>query len=260
MSDERVTWRGAPSEAQTSGPRFTARSLLLQPIFKRARPAKAIDIGCGRGAVTRLLARHAGSVLATEVTDQGVQAAREALSDCENVEVRFANLFDGGTDDLGAEASFDLVLLSEVLEHLEQDSQALVRIFGLLADNGLLVITVPRDPSFWSVEDELWDHKRRYTRDELTSKLRDAGFEIETFWSWGFPFTKRVVKYQVSRLRPKGEEVRAGPPRVVRPPKPLLPFLRIAFGGIARFEQLFRGTDRGIGYVVSARKAAARRD
>ena len=78
-------WRGAPGEVQTSGPRFTARSLLLDKIFRRAKPARALDIGCGRGAITRVLARRSRSVLATEVTGAGVDAATTALRDCPQV-------------------------------------------------------------------------------------------------------------------------------------------------------------------------------
>lgn len=254
-TESRLTWRGAPGEAQTSGPRFAARSMLLRQIFKRERPARAIDIGCGRGAIARILAGYADTVIATEVTPPAGQAASEAMKDCSNVTVRLANLFDGGTDDLSADGPFDLILLSEVLEHLDDDVGALRTVHDLLADDGLLVITVPRDPKFWSLEDELWDHKRRYEREELIAKLRQTSFELESLWSWGFPFTKRFVKYQVDRLRPRGEDVRNGPPLVARPPSPLLPFAHLAFQVIARFERLFKNGDHGIGYVATARKA-----
>jgi SAM-dependent methyltransferase len=254
MTTERKTWRGAPGEAQTSGPRFAARSLLLRRVFKRKEPSRALDIGCGRGGITRILARYATSVMATEVTPQSVEAASDGLQDCDNVNVRMANLFDGGSDDLSNEGPFDLILLSEVLEHLNDDVGALKIIHSLLTEDGLLVITVPRDPRFWSVEDELWDHKRRYERTELEGKLRDTGFELDLLWTWGFPITKRIVKFQVNRLRPRGSDVRDGPPLVARPPSLLLPLARIGFGMIARFEQIFKGTDRGLGYVATARK------
>jgi SAM-dependent methyltransferase len=166
-----------------------------------------------------------------------------------------ANLFDGGSDDLSGDGPFNLILLSEVLEHLNDDVGALETIHGLLAEDGVLVITVPRDPRFWSVEDELWDHKRRYERAELEGKLRDTGFELDLLWTWGFPITKRIVKLQVNRLRPRGSDVRDGPPLVARPPSLLLPLARIGFSMIARFEQIFKGTDRGLGYVAVARRA-----
>lgn len=254
----RVTWKGAPAEAQTSGPRFAARSRLLDTIFEAERPARALDIGCGRGAVTRLLARRAGKVLATEVTEQGVRAASEALLEHDNVTVRLANLFDAGSSDLSPDGPFDLILLSEVLEHLDDDAGALETVNGLLADDGLLVITVPRDPAFWSIEDEMWGHKRRYTRDGLLGRLKDAGFQPQTVWTWGFPITRQVVKYQVSRLRPRAQDVEAGSPPVTTPPKPLLPLVRTTFGIIVRIESLFKHSDRGIGYVVTACKPPAR--
>ena len=254
-------WRGAPGEVQTSGPRFTARSLLLDKIFRRAKPARALDIGCGRGAITRVLARRSRSVLATEVTGAGVDAATTALRDCPQVQVRLANLFDGGSpDSLDGEAPFDLILVSEVLEHITDDLSALRTIWDLLSDDGLLVVTVPRDPDFWSVEDEMWDHKRRYTRSQLLSKFHAANFRKTRLWTWGFPVTKQIVRYQISRLGPQSGADRDTTPTTMRPPALLLPVARLTFTAIARMEQAFKKSDRGLGHIAAARKDATKTD
>jgi SAM-dependent methyltransferase len=200
-------------------------------------------------------------VLATEVTEAGVEAATTALRDCPQVKVRLANLFDGGSPaSLEGEAPFDLILVSEVLEHIDDDLSALRTIWDLLSDDGLLVVTVPRDPEFWSVEDELWDHKRRYTRSDLLSKFRTADFRTTRLWTWGFPVTKQIVRYQISRLKPESEADRDTTPPTMRPPALLLPVARLTFNVIARVEQAFKNSDRGIGYIAAARKSATKTD
>lgn len=253
MAQRNLEWAGAPGELQVFGPRFTARVQLLDQIFRRHRPERALDIGCGRGAVTRILARRARRVVATEVTEAAVQAAAESLSDIENVEVHLLDLF-AGTDQQHPFSGqrFSLVLLSEVLEHLEDDVGALRAIRRLLDDDGVLVISVPRDPALWSLEDELWGHRRRYVKGDLTAKLRAAGFRTSAVWTWGFPFTKCLALLQIWRLK---RRTHANQDACYQPfglPRPLLHLARAAFTFVTRFEQVFKGMDRGVGYIVAA--------
>jgi SAM-dependent methyltransferase len=210
-------------------------------------------MGCGRGAVTRASARRSHRVVATELTEAAVQAAAEWLADIDNVEVHLLDLFVG-TDQQHPFSGqwFSLVLLSEVLEHLEDDVGALRRIRQLLEDVGVLVITVPRDPALWSVEDELWGHKRRYVRSDLIAKLRAAGFRTRAVWTWGFLLTRYLVLLQIWRLKRRTRVNQDALYDPIRLPHPLLHLARVAFTLITRLEQLFKGTDRGVSYIVAA--------
>jgi SAM-dependent methyltransferase len=210
-------------------------------------------MGCGRGAVTRASARRSHRVVATELTEAAVQAAAEWLADIDNVEVHLLDLFVG-TDQQHPFSGqwFSLVLLSEVLEHLEDDVGALRRIRQLLEDVGVLVITVPRDPALWSVEDELWGHKRRYVRSDLIAKLRAAGFRTRAVWTWGFLLTRYLVLLQIWRLKRRTRVDQDALYDPIRLPRPLLHLARVAFTLITRLEQLFKGTDRGVSYIVAA--------
>lgn len=259
MEDAGLEWTGAPGELQAFGPRFTARAQLLDQIFRASRPARALDIGCGRGAITRILARRAGQVVATEVSEAAVHAARQSLADLNNVTVSLMDLFANDRQFPQAEQRFNLILLSEVLEHLEDDVGALRRVRPLLEDDGVLVVTVPRDPAFWSLEDEMWGHKRRYLREDLAAKLQSGGFRSCTVWTWGFPLTKFLVMLQIRRLSRRvgeGTESFHFPPLF---PRWLLHTARVVFRLIARLESLFRATDRGVGYIVMAEPVARER-
>ncbi len=253
MAGQSLDWVGAPGELQSFGPRFTARSQLLDQIFKRQRPERALDIGCGRGTVTRALARQAQSVVATEISAEAVQAAAESLADMDNVEVRLLDLFASPSDEpLFSGRRFNLVLLSEVLEHVDDDIRALRLIRLLLDDVGILVVTVPRDPSLWSMEDELWAHKRRYLKDDLIAKLQSAGFRTLSVWTWGYPLTKYLVLLQIWRLKRQNPSDQGSSYRPFPLPRPFLRLAQAAFTLITRLEQLFKGTDRGVGYIVTA--------
>jgi SAM-dependent methyltransferase len=74
-----------------------------------------------------------------------------------------------------ASGAFDLVLVLDVLEHLEDDILGLREAARLIAPGGLLVVTVPALPSLWGGQDVVSNHYRRYTRRSLLRTFREAG-------------------------------------------------------------------------------------
>jgi hypothetical protein len=65
-----------------------------------------------------------------------------------------------------------------VLEHIEDDLGSLHRVAQLLRPGGFLVVTVPAYRFLWSEHDVVNEHKRRYTRTELATKMKQIGFGI----------------------------------------------------------------------------------
>ena len=74
---------------------------------------------------------------------------------------------------------YDWIYTSNVIEHIENDVQALADLRTSLADDGRLVIYVPALPILFSSFDEAVGHYRRYSKRELIDKVREAGFTIE---------------------------------------------------------------------------------
>jgi SAM-dependent methyltransferase len=73
----------------------------------------------------------------------------------------------------------DLIYTSNVLEHIENDTQVLIDLRKSLSAGGSLAIYVPAIPLLFGEMDRRVGHFRRYTRGELVFKLFQAGFEIE---------------------------------------------------------------------------------
>lgn len=74
---------------------------------------------------------------------------------------------------------FNLIGLFDVLEHLPDDQQVLCDLYTLLADGGVLLLTVPAHPALWSYFDDASHHYRRYPVAELRSKLTSSGYRVE---------------------------------------------------------------------------------
>jgi hypothetical protein len=68
--------------------------------------------------------------------------------------------------------------LFDVLEHIENDSEFLHRLYGQLLPKGYLYVTVPAYNFLWSIDDDYAQHYRRYTVRTLTKRLESVGFTV----------------------------------------------------------------------------------
>lgn len=74
--------------------------------------------------------------------------------------------------------SFDIIYSLNVLEHIEDDLEALELLRSYLAPGGQLLLYVPASPILYSNFDRSIEHYRRYTRKGLKAKVIEAGFSI----------------------------------------------------------------------------------
>lgn len=134
------------------------------------RRLQLVELGCGTGNVLAELRRF-GDVVGVEIDDT-LRAA--AIS--RGLDVRAGALPDQVPIDPGRA---DVVLMLDVLEHLDGEASALGAARKLLAPEGLLVITVPAYQWLWSAHDVALGHRRRYTRARLRGAAEAAGFVVE---------------------------------------------------------------------------------
>jgi SAM-dependent methyltransferase len=135
---------------------------------------RVLEAGCGTGNVLRILQQSCarGVVVGMDPFAEGLRWARRRMT---------CPLVQGDVRCAPFRASFDLIGLFDVLEHLPDDEKVLGDLCGLLGPRGTLVLTVPDHPFLWSYFDEASHHVRRYRPAELERKLAGAGFEIEYF-------------------------------------------------------------------------------
>lgn len=141
--------------------------------------ARVLDIGTGTGANLRLL-RQIGL---TRVV--GLDRSEEAIRFCESR--GFGPVQRGDIRGLPFEdSSFELVLATDVIEHVEEDTQAAAEIRRVLAPGGFALVTVPAFPSLWGLQDDQSHHRRRYRRAELRVLLAQAGLEIRELYYFNY--------------------------------------------------------------------------
>ena len=139
-----------------------------------------LEVGCGRGDVSAYLARKGWQGVAIDFSEAAVGEARTRLEAFPQIIVRQQAL----EDIVGA---FDCIVMWDVLEHIEDDCGALRHIERLMLPGGQLLLAVPSNPREWRWDDDFYGHFRRYTVEELTAKLTEAGLPPQVFWDFTFP-------------------------------------------------------------------------
>ncbi|MHA3836519.1 class I SAM-dependent methyltransferase [Terrabacter sp. AAH1] len=154
---------------------YRERRHLLAKAISGLTPGRALDIGAAGGGNTRVLREHGWDAVALEYGADGAEVAKGR---------GLPTLRSDATKLPLADASLDLVMAFDLLEHLHDDDAAVAEVHRVLKPGGTYLVAVPADPKLWSSHDEAVDHVRRYTRDGLLSLLERGGFEIKDVRSW----------------------------------------------------------------------------
>ena len=129
-----------------------------------------LDVGCGTGANLQMLANFGVA--------EGVDVSDEALEFCRARGL--AKVKQGAAEALPYEdASFDLVTGLDVVEHLDDDVAGLREMHRVLRPRGRALLVVPAFMFLWGVQDDISHHRRRYTVNELRTRLAEAGLTVE---------------------------------------------------------------------------------
>lgn len=161
---------------------FAGRRDLLSALLRAARmdPASRIlDIGCSGGATIRRL-RGDGYERVT-----GIDISAEAIAQCRRMGLEDVHIMDGAAPRF-PDGSFDVIVASDVLEHVADEDRAARAWFRLLRPGGLLIALVPAFMLLWSPHDEANQHRKRYRLAELRRCLEASGFRTERASYWNF--------------------------------------------------------------------------
>ena len=77
------------------------------------------------------------------------------------------------------EQNYEAIYTSNVLEHIEDDQDALSEIHSALVSGGCIAVYVPAHAYLFTQMDLEVGHVRRYSKSELKRKVLQAGFEIK---------------------------------------------------------------------------------
>lgn len=147
---------------------YQAKAAALLRLIGDLSPRCLVDVGAGSGFFSRQVLARTGAESATCV-DPGYPADSDTAAAGKPLLFR--------RDAAGITG--DLVLLMDVLEHVDDDV-GLLRLYADPAPAGArFVITVPAFQWLWSGHDVFLEHRRRYTLPQIEAVARAAGLEVE---------------------------------------------------------------------------------
>jgi len=140
--------------------------------FIKSKPGAVLDIGCGTGAMLEYLSRTSEDVVGIDNNLLPILYSknRSGVKRLVACDARFISMKDN---------AFDLVIASDLLEHIAEDEMVLSEIARILKSKGKLIVTVPAFAFLWSKHDEAAHHVRRYNIDLLRIKIQKANLTVE---------------------------------------------------------------------------------
>lgn len=146
-----------------------------------AVPPAVLDVGCGVGTIALFLSDFSRAVVGIDLSRRAVEIANSAAHATNSNNAKF---FVGELQNFNK--LFDLVVATEIIEHVPNENDFLKKVHGSLHANGLLMLSTPLSENFL-VNTKLYKnfdaevgHLRRYTQNSITKVLRENGFRIIT--------------------------------------------------------------------------------
>lgn len=119
------------------------------------------------------------------------------------VDFQCTDLFDLNVKETG---SFDTIIFVHVLEHIENDREALNKSYELLKKDGYVLIEVPALQFLYSPNDEVLGHYRRYNKKVMKSIIDRNKFKIEAMWYQDiFGVMGSLYFFKIKKIKLKSE-------------------------------------------------------
>jgi len=152
------------------GRRQLINQLSLNRLKSKTRPA-ILDIGCGTGETLTHL-----KTLLPQAQLHGLDTSPTAVK---YTRLRGHSVLLGNALKLPyKDASFDSILLLDVIEHIEPDTEVLNEAKRVLKPGGFIIVTAPALPFIWSDHDTNQGHKRRYTRRRMRLLAQQTNLQL----------------------------------------------------------------------------------
>jgi SAM-dependent methyltransferase len=175
---------------------YVSKGRALKHFLQHVRKASLLDVGAGSGVFSRQLL-DAGICEQATCVDPAYAEERTELHN--GHEIAFVRSVERPTH--------DLLLMMDVLEHVDDDVGLLRQYSEHLPGGGWVLITVPAFQFLWSGHDVFLEHRRRYTRRQIEDVVERAGLSVvrsRYFFGLLFPVAAMIRLFGAWRRKVAG--------------------------------------------------------
>lgn len=169
---------------------FLGRRDIIYKLIKNYHGDTGIlDVGCSGGVLIGLLKEQGFKRL------QGIDIDEKAIDICRQKGITDVHVADAEKTGF-RDQQFDIIIASDVLEHIRDEYKAISEWYRILKPHGTLLIFVPAFKFLWSKHDEANHHYRRYSKLQLVKTLVENGFKVErsSYWNFSLFFPVSLVR------------------------------------------------------------------
>jgi len=233
---------------------FASRRAIVDRIIARLSlppDAAILEPGCGAGGNFPMLARR-GRLFAFDADESAIGFAQS------RGRAQVARGFLPEAIPFGHQC-FDLIVMTDVLEHLDDPACTLRALHARARPGGWLLMTVPALPWLWGDHDVTHHHRRRYRACELRMLVSAAGFDVRYLSYYNFLLFPLIAGVRIwQRWSASDRDGAGGRHDLAMPPAPINSLLQRIFSS----ERFIVGTARipfGVSLIVLARARPAAR-
>lgn len=160
---------------------------------------RILDVGCGTGANLEMLSQFGSS--------EGVDVSDDALEFCRK---KGLTVQKGLAETLPYEdGTFDVSTALDVIEHLDDDIAGLREMHRVTKTGGYSLVFVPAFMWLWGVQDDISNHRIRYTKKQIVERIEKAGFTVERATYANFTFFAPILGgrtiMKITGIKPESE-------------------------------------------------------
>ncbi len=97
---------------------------------------QTLELGCGNGKYTKLIAKNADTILATDISDEMINVAKDKLKSFNNIKLECSDCYETKYND----SFFDSVFMGNLIHVILKPEKALSEAYRILKNNGRLIL------------------------------------------------------------------------------------------------------------------------
>lgn len=177
---------------------YIARLDILKAVFRKfvlcqnTKNLRILNVGSGTGNISKSFAEY-GRVYSVDYSNEALRFSQingqRDLVRADAINIPFKNDY------------FDVVMLYDLLEHVDDDILVLKETKRVLKEGGVAILTVPSYKFMWSRIDDVAWHKRRYLRSGLLNKMDKVHLrKVKVTYFNTFLFPGAIIRRWVEKL------------------------------------------------------------